>query len=117
VHDSWCSGRIETRPNDTFAEGLATGRAAELTLEILRAHLDDFQLASDDEIRRGMAWWIERCHSLAESAAGAVLAVAHRMRGELCGKRIGLVLSGGNTSIAHLADALAASPRADTSQR
>jgi threonine dehydratase len=107
VHDSWRSGRVETRPNDTFAEGLATGRAAELTLGILRAHLDDFQLATEDEIRLGMAWWIERCHSLAESAAGAVLAVAHRTRSEFRGKRLGLVISGGNTSIAHLAEALA----------
>jgi threonine dehydratase len=107
VHDSWRSGRVESRPNATFAEGLATGRAAELTLAILRAHLDDFQLASEDEMRRGMAWWIERCHTLAESAAGAVLAVAHRMRTEYRGRRIGLVVSGGNTSIAHLQQALA----------
>ena len=117
VHDSWRNGRIETRPNETYAEGLATGRAAELTLAILRAHLDDFQLATEDEIRRGMAWWIERCHSLAESAAGAVLAVAHRMRGEFSGRRIGLVLSGGNTSIAHLADALAVSADGDIARR
>jgi threonine dehydratase len=107
VHDSWHSGRIETRPNATFAEGLATGRAAELTLAILRAHLDDFQLASEDEMRQGMRWWIERCHSLAESAAGAVLAAAYRMRGEFRGNRLGLVISGGNTSTADLADALA----------
>jgi threonine dehydratase len=106
VHDSWRSGRIETRPNATFAEGLATGRAAEFTLAILRAHLDDFQLASEDEMRQGMRWWIERCHSLAESAAGAVLAAAYRMRSGFRGNRLGLVISGGNTSIAHLADAL-----------
>jgi threonine dehydratase len=36
VHDSWRSGRIETRPNETFAEGLATGRAAQWTLAMLR---------------------------------------------------------------------------------
>ncbi len=117
VHDSWRAGRIETRPNETYAEGLATGRAAELTLAILRAQLDDFRLATEDEIRRGMAWWIECCHSLAESAAGAVLAAAHRMRDELRGQRVGLVLSGGNTSIAHLADALAASSAGDTTLR
>ena len=106
VHDSWRSGRIETRPNETFAEGLATGRAAELTLAVLREHLDDFQVVGEDEIRRAMGWWIERCHTLAESAAGAVLACAHRLRGELAGRKVGLVLSGGNTSIAHLRQAL-----------
>jgi threonine dehydratase len=106
VRDSWASGRIETRPNETFAEGLSTGRAAELTLAILRAHLADFQVVGEDEIRRGTAWWIERCHTLAESAAGAVLACAHRLRAGLAGRKVGLVLSGGNTSIAHLRQAL-----------
>jgi threonine dehydratase len=106
VHDSWRSGGIETRPNETFAEGLSTGRAAELTLAVLREHLDDFQVVGEDEIRRAMGWWIERCHTLAESAAGAVLACAHRLRGQLAGRKVGLVLSGGNTSIAHLRQAL-----------
>jgi threonine dehydratase len=117
VHDSWRSGRIETRANATFAEGLATGRAAELTLAILRERLDDFQLASEEELRRGMRWWIERCHTLAESAAGAVLAAAYRVRGEFAGKRLGLVISGGNTSVAHLAEALATSAGDDTPAR
>jgi threonine dehydratase len=106
VHDSWVSGRIETRPNETFAEGLSTGRAAELTLAILREHLADFQVVGEDEIRRATAWWIERCHTLAESAAGAVLACAHRLRARLAGRKVGLVLSGGNASIAHLRQAL-----------
>src|SRR5215470_9338380 len=115
VHDSWRSGHIETRPDETFAEGLATGRAAELTLAVLREHLDEFHLVGEDEIRRGMVWWIQRCHSLAESAAGAVLACAHRVRATLQGKKVGLVLSGGNTSLAHLREALAVSPATDIS--
>jgi threonine dehydratase len=118
VHDAWRSGRIEPRPNETFAEGLATGRAAQWTLAMLRAHLDEFHLVDEDEIRRGAGWWIERCHTLAESAAGAVLAAAYRLRGSLRGKRVGLVLSGGNTSIVHLRQALdALSPRADIPAR
>ena len=115
VHDSWRSGRIETRSDETFAEGLATGRAAELTLAVLREHLDEFHLVAEDEIRRGMVWWIERCHSLAESAAGAVLACALRVRATLRGKKVGLVLSGGNTLLAHLREALAVSPATDIS--
>jgi len=117
VHDSWRSGRIETRPNETFAEGLATGRAAELTLALLREHLDEFHVVAEDEIRRGMRWWIERCHTLAESAAGAVLAGAYRLRDALRGRKVGLVLSGGNTSVAHLRQALELSATADTSGR
>lgn len=107
VHDSWRARRIETRPNTTFAEGLATGRAAELTLSILLAHLDDFLLVSDDEIKHGMRGWLEHCHTLAESAAGAVMAAAYRLRTELAGRKVGLICSGGNTSLAHLRDAIA----------
>lgn len=106
VHDSWRSGRIEVRPNETFAEGLSTGEAAEMTLEIMSRHLDDFHLASEEEILQGMVWWIERCHTLAESAAGAVLAAAYRLRSSFRGRKVGLICSGGNTSIAHLKEAL-----------
>ena len=106
VHDSWRSGRIEVRSNETFAEGLATGEAAEMTLEIMSRHLDDFHLMSEDEIRQGMVWWIERCHTLAESAAGAVLSAAYRSRASLKDRKVGLICSGGNTSLSHLKEAL-----------
>lgn len=107
VHDSWRSGRIESRPNETGAEGLATGQAAEMTLNLLSRHLDEFHLVSEDEILQGMVWWIERCHTLAESAAGAVLAAAYAMRGELAGRRVGVICSGSNTTAAQLKRALA----------
>lgn len=106
VHDSWRDGKVQMRPNRTFAEGLSTGQAAQMTLDILMRDLDDFQLVEEDEIRLGMLWWLERCHTLAESAAGAVLAAAYNLRHSLQGRRIGLILSGGNTSPAHLQEAL-----------
>lgn len=106
VHDSWRSGRIETRPNETAADGLATGQAAEMTLDLLSRHLDDFRLVTEPEILQGMVWWIERCHTLAESAAGAVLAAAYAMRSELAGHRVGVICSGGNASLAQLKQAL-----------
>lgn len=106
VHDSWRSGRIETRPNNTFAEGLSTGRAAAMTLDLLSAYLDDFRLVSEEDILQGMVWWIERCHTLAESAAGAVLAAAYALRGELAGCKVGLICSGSNTTLEQLKRAL-----------
>lgn len=106
VHDSWRSGRIERRPNKTFAEGLATGQAAEMTLDLLSRNLDDFRLVSEDDILQGMVWWLERCHTLAESAAGAVLAAAYALRGELTGRKVGVVCSGGNATLAQIRRAL-----------
>jgi len=106
VHDSWRSGRIETRPNKTFAEGLATGQAAAMTLDLLSRDLDDFRLVSEDEILQGMVWWIECCHTLAESAAGAVLAAAYGLRRELAGGTVGVICCGSNTTVAQLNRAL-----------
>jgi threonine dehydratase len=49
---------------------------------------------------------VERAHSLAEAAGAAPLAAAYRLRDELTGKKIGLICSGGNTSLEHLRLAL-----------
>lgn len=106
VYDSWKSGRIEKRPNDTAAEGLSTGEAAQLTLDILRDHLAGFELVSEDEILKGVAWWVECCHTLAETAAGAVISAARSKRTELKGRKVGLICSGGNITIAQLRRAL-----------
>ena len=51
---------------------------------------------------RGMLWMIERAHTLAEGAGAAALAGAYRMRDELRGKKVGIICSGGNTSLEHL---------------
>jgi threonine dehydratase len=56
---------------------------------------------------RAMVWMIERAHTLAEGAGAAPLAAAYRMRDQLKGKKVGLVCSGGNTTLDHLKLALA----------
>jgi len=106
AYQSWKAKRLIEAPNETFAEGLATGTAFALPQAILWERLREFVLVPDDEIMRAMVWMIERAHSLAEAAAAATLAAAYRMKDELAGKKIGLVCSGGNTSLEHLQLAL-----------
>jgi threonine dehydratase len=106
-YESWKQRVLLTASNRTFAEGLATGSAAELTQHVIREHLHDFILLSDDEIRQAMIWMIERAHTLAEGAGAAPLAAAYRMREELQGKKVALICSGGNCSLEHLRQALA----------
>ncbi|GCE48679.1 threonine dehydratase [Thermosporothrix hazakensis] len=103
---SWKQRQLVTAENRTFAEGLATGTAFELPQKILWELLDDFMLVSDDEIKRAMVWYLERAHTLAESAGSAALAAAYQRREELQGKRVAVVCSGGNTSLEHLKMAL-----------
>ena len=107
AYESWRQHRLVEAPNRTFAEGLATGTAFSLPQEILWELLGEFVLVSEEEIRQAMVWMIERARTLAEGAGAAPLAAAYRMRDELRGKRIGLVCSGGNTSLDHLRQALA----------
>jgi threonine dehydratase len=106
AYESWRQKRLVEAPNKTFAEGLATGTAFALPQAILWERLKEFVLVSEDEIMRAMVWMIERAHTLAEAAGAAPLAAAYRMRDELRGKKIGLVCSGGNTSIEHLKQVL-----------
>lgn len=104
--ESWRQKRLVGAPNKTFAEGLATGTAFELPQRILWERLKEFVLVADPEIRHAMVWMIERAHTLAEAAGAAPLAAAFRMREELAGKKVGLVCSGGNTSLQQLSLAL-----------
>jgi threonine dehydratase len=103
---SWKQRALVTAPNRTFAEGVATGSAAELTQRVIREHLYDFVLVSDDEIRQAMVWMIESAHTLAEGAGATPLAAANRMREALQGRKVALICSGGNTSLEHLRQAL-----------
>ncbi|MGZ3618094.1 MAG: threonine ammonia-lyase [Ktedonobacteraceae bacterium] len=107
AYESWRQKRIVEAPNRTFAEGLATGVAFELPQKIMKELLQDFMLVSEEEIMHAMVWMIERAHTLAEGAGAASLAGAYRMRDQLKGKKVGLICSGGNTSLEHLKRVLA----------
>lgn len=106
AYESWRQKQLVDAPNLTFAEGLATGTAFALPQAILREMLDDFMLVSEEEIMQAMVWMIERAHTLAEAAGAAAFAGLYQRRAEFAGQRVGLVCSGGNTSLAHLRQAL-----------
>lgn len=106
AHHSWQAKRLVEAPNRTLAEGLATGTAFALPQAILWQQLDDFILVPDETILQAIAWMVERAHTLAEAAGASPLAAACALRDRLRGKKIGLVCSGGNTSVEQLKRAL-----------
>ena len=104
---SWREGRVVEAPMKSNAEGLATGSGYELPLGILREHLDDFVLVSECEMNRAIVMHLEQTHNLTEHAGAASLAGALKIRDRLAGKKVALVMSGGNISVDHLKIALA----------
>ncbi len=92
---------------ETFAEGLATRTAFALPQRMLWQYLDDFVLVSDEAIRRAIVLYLEKAKTLAEAAGAAPLVAALEMKGQLEGKKVALILSGGNITPEQLRQVLA----------
>lgn len=108
AHMSWRQRACRAAPNHTIAEGLATGAGFALPQSILWELLYDFVLVSDAALLQAMAWMLERAHTLVEAAGAAALAAAYQMRASLADRSVGLICSGGNTSMEQLRRAIAA---------
>jgi threonine dehydratase len=106
AYRSWKAGRPIPGKSHTYAEGLATRVPFELPQQILREHLDDFVLVSDEQIRGAQRTMIETTRNLIESSGAAPLAAALELADQLHGRRVALVASGGNVSREQLLDAL-----------
>ena len=88
---------------ETFAEGIATRVPFALPVTILRQHLDDIVLVSDEELRLAILVLAEAARQTAEGAGAASTAAALRLRDQLRGKTVVLMLSGGNITLEGLA--------------
>ena len=107
LYRSWRSGRTEcTDSARTLADGLAVRQSFELPVDIVHRLVDDFILVSEEELRGAIRLYVEKAHTIAEGAGAAPLAAAVKMRERLAGKKIGLVLSGGNLTAAMLKEIL-----------
>ena len=103
---SWKEGRVVEASMETEAEGLATGSGYESTLGIMVEMLDDFILVSEEELDRAVVLHLEHTHNLTEHAGAASLAAAIKIKDRLAGKRVALVMSGGNITVDQLRAAL-----------
>lgn len=108
--ESWRAGEPRAAAAETEAEGLATRTAFELPQRMLRGLLDDFVLVSEGEMRRAVAHYVEGARTLAELSGAAPLAAALKLAGDLRGRTVALVLSGGNATPEQLRRALSEGP-------
>lgn len=103
VYLSWRKGRIiETESADTFADGLATRVPFEMTFNIIRGGISAIVTVSEEEIKSSIRLLLETTHNLAEGAGAAPLAAGLKIRDQLRGKKVVLILSGGNIDLATL---------------
>ena len=87
---------VRTNSADTLADGMATRVPDEEALAVLLKGAARIVLVSDQEIAAAIrAYWTDT-HNLAEGAGAAALAAAMKERSRLKGRKVGLVLSGGN---------------------
>jgi threonine dehydratase len=105
AYRSWQEGGLAQDEMHTAAEGLATRIGFELPQQILREHLDEFVLVSEDEIRDATLALLERTRNLIEASGAAPLAAALKLG--LAGRKVGLIASGGNMTLDQLRDLLA----------
>jgi threonine dehydratase len=99
---SWSQKKIMSAKMETSAEGLATNIGYELTQEILQEYLADFILVSESEIAEAVVLILEVVRNLAEQAGASPLAAALKIKERLKGKKVALILTGGNISTEHL---------------
>lgn len=98
-YQSWKSGSL-VPPTEikTRAEGLATSRAYELPLQILQRGLDDIVLLTDEELYSGVRTIFETTRQVAELSGAASTAAALKIKERLRGRKVALIVSGGNIS-------------------
>lgn len=92
------SGKPEVAENSTYADGIATGESYEFTQTIMRDFLDDFLLVSDNEIGNAQRILMDMTKTTVEPASASTLAGAVSIQSRLKGKKVALIITGGNLS-------------------
>ncbi|HEV2134850.1 MAG TPA: threonine dehydratase [Terracidiphilus sp.] len=87
---------VEAPARTAIADGLACRVAHPAALEVIWENVARVLEVSDEEIMKAMRIYFEDTHSVSEGAGAAALAGALQEKDSLRGKRVGIVLSGGN---------------------
>jgi len=80
----------------TIAEGIAVGQPGRLTRELIRERVDDLVLVDEGDIEQAIVMLLEIEKTLVEGAGAAGLAALLKDPARFAGRKVGLVLCGGN---------------------
>ena len=102
---SFRTGVLHTVTNPaTIADGARTPSLGSLTFPLVRANVDDMATVSDEDLVRAMRFVWERMKLVVEPTGVLGLAAALGGRVDVAGKRVGVILSGGNVDLAYALD-------------
>ena len=91
----------------TIADGAQTQHLGQITFEIIRRDVDDVLTASDAELVEAMRFFASRLKMVVEPTGCLGFAAARAMKAELVGRRVGVIVSGGNVDLEAYASLLA----------
>jgi threonine dehydratase len=87
---------VSTNSADTIADGMACRVPDDDALEVILWGAERVVTVSEQEIGAAMAYYFSDTHNVAEGAGAAPLAALIKERQRMAGKRVALILSGGN---------------------
>lgn len=87
---------VSTNTADTMADGMACRVPVAESVEIIRANAARVLRVDDAEIKAAMRWYYHDTHNIAEGAGAAPLAALWKERDKQQGKKVGVILTGGN---------------------
>ena len=101
---SFAAGKMTNSASaNTFADGLATREPNSQAIDIICRGVSRFVQVTEDEIAAAIRFYFDDTHHVAEGAGAAPLAALLKDRERMQGKKVGLVLSGGNIERARIA--------------
>ncbi|MFH1438137.1 MAG: pyridoxal-phosphate dependent enzyme [Pseudomonadota bacterium] len=100
------AGKIIPSVNpQTIADGLLTS-LGDLTFPIIREHVEQIVTVSDDAILKAMRLVWENLKIIIEPSAAVTVAVLQERKVDLSGKRVGIIISGGNVDLGKVSNYL-----------
>ena len=90
----------------TIADGAQTQHLGELTFPVIRALVDDIVTVTDDELVQTMQFFASRMKIVVEPTGCLAAAAALQGKVDIRGKRVGIILSGGNVDMSRFAKLL-----------
>jgi threonine dehydratase len=111
VQQSFRKGeRVKIATPVTIADGAQTPMVGAITFEIIKALVDDIHTVNDAQLVDSMRFYAERMKMLVEPTGCLSLAAALQAGDSLHGKKVGLIVSGGNIDMARFSQLMMAYP-------